>query len=178
MLSEITFVHQRGKVYGLYWATQNTITSCLNLASSYEAAALGWRWYYWVFVITVASGLVLLLLTCFETSYHRSAIRLNGRVIVTDNFGVTQVVADAEAQSYLGETMGDELDTNAVSEHKRTKKSYFEMLSPISTVTENALKTVLMTWFHILEAFSSPGILYATLVASVVLGSSVGISLT
>lgn len=179
MLSEITFVHQRGKIYGLYWAAQNTITSCLNLASSYEAAALGWRWYYWVFVITVAAGLVLVLLTCFETSYHRRAMRINGQIIITDNFGVTQVVSDAEAQSYLGdEPIGDELDGNAISEHLRPKKSYLEMLSPISTVTENALQTVLMTWFHILEAFSSPGILYATLVASVVLGSSIGISLT
>lgn len=178
MLSEITFVHQRGKVYGLYWATQNIITSCLNLASSYEAAALGWRWYYWVFVITVAAGLVLVLLTCFETSYHRRVMRINGHIIFTDNFGVTQVVSDTEAQSYLGEPIGNELDGNAIPEHLRAKKSYLEMLSPISSVAKNALQTVLMTWLHILEAFSSPGILYATLVASVVLGSSLGISLT
>ncbi|CRG92014.1 hypothetical protein PISL3812_09068 [Talaromyces islandicus] len=152
--------------------------TCLNLASSYEAAALGWRWYYWVFVITVAAGLVLVVLACFETKYHRRAMRVSGRVIITDNFGVTQVMSDAEAQSYLASTMRDELDSNAISEHLTTKKSYLEMLSPISTVAGNAFRIVFMTWFHILEAFSSPGILYATLVTSVVLGSSVGISLT
>ena len=43
---------------------------------------------------------------------------------------------------------------------------------------KNPVKTVLIAWFHMLEAFSSPGILYATLLSSVVLGCSVGMSLT
>ena len=69
MLSEVTFVHQRGLVFGVYWATQNVVTSCLNIASSYEAAALGWRWFYWVYVIAVGVGLFIVIwLICWRIS--------------------------------------------------------------------------------------------------------------
>ena len=44
MLSEVTFLSQRGAVMGLYWGIQNVLTSVLTLSASYEAAALGWRW--------------------------------------------------------------------------------------------------------------------------------------
>ncbi|ENH69986.1 hypothetical protein FOC1_g10009493 [Fusarium oxysporum f. sp. cubense race 1] len=53
MLTEVTFLHERAFIFGLYWMVQNAISSSLNLASSYINADLGWRWYYWVFTITV-----------------------------------------------------------------------------------------------------------------------------
>ncbi|OJJ34504.1 hypothetical protein ASPWEDRAFT_184990 [Aspergillus wentii DTO 134E9] len=176
MLAEVTFVHQRGMVYGLYWATQNTVTSCLNLASSYEAAALGWRWFYWVYVIAVGAGFIIVIFFCFETSYYRGAQITNGHVIVTDQFGVTQVLSGEEAQAYLGSE--GEHDQDTIPEELRPKRTYAQMLKPWSCPTQSPIKTVLMAWFHMFEAFSSPGILYATLLSSVVLGSSVGLSLT
>jgi len=48
VLSDVTFVHQRGRVFSLYWASQSVISSCLSIASSYEASALGWRGYYYI----------------------------------------------------------------------------------------------------------------------------------
>ncbi|KAJ6018288.1 hypothetical protein N7451_001667 [Penicillium sp. IBT 35674x] len=176
MLSEVTFVHQRGLIFGLYWTTQNVVTSCLNLASSYEAAALGWRWFYWVYVIAIGIGLILVVYGCFETKYQRRTQCLDGQVVVTDQFGVTQVFTAAEAQGYLQSLDADD-DMNSPDE-VRPKKAYPQMLMLWQTPAGNPIQTVLMTWLHMFEAFTSPGILYATLLASVVLGCSIGMSLT
>ncbi|KAK7951318.1 uncharacterized protein PG986_007046 [Apiospora aurea] len=97
----VTCLHQRGQVFGLYWMTQSVLSAVFNLASSYEAAALGWRWYYWVFVITIAVGLVFVIFGGFETKFTRPATSLDGCVVYTDEFGVTHVVPDDEAQAYL-----------------------------------------------------------------------------
>ncbi|KAJ5806728.1 hypothetical protein N7474_010320 [Penicillium riverlandense] len=177
MLSEVTFVHQRGMIFGIYWATQNVVTSCLNIASSYEAAALGWRWFYWVYAIAVGVGLLVVLFGCFETSYHRRAQILNGQLVVTDQFGVTRVLAGTLAQAYLQQVQ-DADDESTIRDEARPKKSYLQMLRPCQKPGKHPVQTILMAWFHMLEAFSSPGILYATLLSSVVLGSSIGMSLT
>jgi hypothetical protein len=176
MLSEVTFVHQRGLIFDLYWTVQNVVTSCLNLASSDEAAALGWRWFYWVYVMAIGVGLLLVVFGCFETKYHRRAQFLDGQVVFTDQFGVTRVLNAAEAQSHL-QPLDAGNDTNNPDE-AQPKKSYPQMLKLWQKPVDNPIQTVLMTWFHMFEAFTSLGILYATLLASVVLGCSIGMSLT
>ena len=130
MLSEVTFVHQRGKIFGLYWATQNIVSSCMNLASSYEVAALGWRWYYWVFVITIGLGGLVTFFGCFETAYRRSAQVVNGSVVVTDNFGVTRVLTGEEAQAYLSSNTAAENDGDNIPDELKPKKPYKEMIKP------------------------------------------------
>ncbi|KAJ5144555.1 hypothetical protein N7448_001947 [Penicillium atrosanguineum] len=176
MLSEVTFLHQRGMVFGLYWATQNVVTSCLNLASSYEAAALGWRWFYWVYVIAVGAGLVIVLFGCFETRYHRGAMVVNGQMVITDQFGVTQVLSGSQARDHL--QVLESNDNEHIPEEPRPKRTYLEMLRPYDKPAKNPLRVVLVAWFHMFEAFGSPGILYATLLSSVVLGSTIGMSLS
>ncbi|GAM41705.1 hypothetical protein TCE0_042r15026 [Talaromyces pinophilus] len=176
ILAEITFVHQHGMVYGLYWAAQNAITGCLTLAASYEVAALGWRWYYWVFTITIAVGLVMVIFGTFETSYKRSSQFINGRMVLTDQFGVTRVLTEHETREYLeanGVHPNDE-----VPDELREKKTYVQMLKPWSAPTENALTFIPQVFLHIAEAYSSPAILFSTLLSAIVLGSSIGMSLT
>ncbi|KAJ5481160.1 hypothetical protein N7539_007054 [Penicillium diatomitis] len=175
MLSEVTFVHQRGLVFGVYWATQNVVTSALNMASSYEAAALGWRWFYWVYVIAVGAGLILVILGCFETRYQRRAQMVNGQIVVTDQFGVTQVLVGDQAREYMA---GLQIEDREIPDEVRPKKTYIQMLKPWEKPAKNPLRIVLNAWLHMFEAFISPGILYATLLSSVVLGCSVGMSLT
>ncbi|KAL4807499.1 major facilitator superfamily domain-containing protein [Aspergillus unguis] len=176
VLAEVTFVHQHGMIYGLYWAAQNVITGCLTIAASYEVAALGWRWYYWVFAITVAVGLVMAVFLQFETSYTRSSQFVNGRLVTTDQYGVTRVLTEVETMEYL-EIHGHPDDTD-IPEELRPKKSYLQMLIPWKSPTESPLTLVPRTILQIFEAFVSPGILYVTLVASVVLGASIGMSLS
>jgi hypothetical protein len=173
----VTFVHQHGTVYGFYWAAQSTITGLLNLAGSYEVAALGWRWYYWVYAIAVGLGLILMALFGFETKYQRSGQFLNGRLVVTDQFGVTRMLTEHETQEYL-ETQGHPGRDDHIPEELRPKKTYLQMLIPWSSPTESPWTLIPRTTFQIFEAFISPGILYATLVSSVVLGASIGMSLS
>ncbi|KAL4768216.1 major facilitator superfamily domain-containing protein [Aspergillus nidulans var. acristatus] len=179
ILAEVTFVHQHGMVYGMYWAAQSAITGCLSLAASYEVAALGWRWYYWVFAITIAVGLLLAIFFGFETSYQRSSQFVHGRMVVTDQFGVTRMLSEDETRQYL-ETHGhpDSRNDGQIPEELRPKKTYVQMLALWSSPTESPLTLIPRTTLQIFSAFLSPGILYATLVASVVLGSSIGMSLS
>ncbi|KAL4797786.1 major facilitator superfamily domain-containing protein [Aspergillus venezuelensis] len=176
ILAEVTFVHQHGMVYGLYWAAQSSITGCLNLAASYEVATLGWRWNYWVYAITVAVGLLLAIFFGFETRYQRSSQFINGRVVVTDQFGVTRVLTESETRDYI-EANGQSR-TDDIPDELRPKKTYLQMLIPWSSPRESPLTLIPKTTLQIFEAFLSPGILYATLVASIVLGSSIGMSLS
>ncbi|RAL07153.1 MFS general substrate transporter [Aspergillus homomorphus CBS 101889] len=176
MLAELTFVHQRGTIYGIYWASQNIITSLLTLGSSYEVAALGWRWFYWVFVLTVGVGLVIVVFGCFETRYQRGAIFLQNQAVITDQYGVTRVLNEEEVRAWLAAQ--NEIGAPGANARPPMKKTYRQMLNPWSGVSAHPVRIVLKTWWQMLESFSSPGVLYATLLASVVLGASVGISLT
>ncbi|GKZ56644.1 hypothetical protein AnigIFM49718_001911 [Aspergillus niger] len=173
---EVTFIHQRGTIYGIYWATQNIVTSLLTLASSYEVAALGWRWFYWVFVITVAVGLVLVVFACFETRFQRRPIFVGDHAVVTDQYGVTRVLTAPETQEYLASEEGRSYADLAGD--TPPKKTYRQMLSAWPRLCPHPLRDVLLTWWQMLETFSSPGIIYATLLSAVILGGSVGVSLT
>ncbi|CAI4219805.1 unnamed protein product [Parascedosporium putredinis] len=152
MITEVTFLHERGKIFGLYWTAQTILGSCFALASSYEVAALGWRSYYWVFAIAIALGLALTIFL----------------------YGVTRIIADDEAQEYFeqhgAETVSD--DDNA------PKLSYGQMLKPWSKPHPTPWKVMVGSWVHMLQSLTSPAILFAVLSSSAVLGLVVCISLT
>lgn len=172
MITEVTFIHERGQVFGLYWTTQTIMSSALNLASSYEVDALGWRWYYWVFAIAVAVGLVLAVFFGFETRFARPAINLDGRIIITDEFGVTGVISDDEAQEYL-----EQHGAEAASEDDGTpKKSYGELLMPWSEPHQTPWKMIVTSWVHMAQSMTSPAILFAVFASSICLGCTVCIS--
>lgn len=174
MITEVTFLHERGQIFGLYWTTQTIIGACLNLASSYEVDALGWRWYYWIFSIAVAIGLVLAVFFGFETRFARPAVNLDGRIIVTDDFGVTRVISDDEAQAYLEQHAGE-----VPSEHDDTpKKTYSQLLMPWSEPHPTPWKMIVTSWAYMAQSMASPAILFAVLSSSVCLGCTVCMSLT
>lgn len=173
IITEISFVHERSSLFAAYWATQTAFSSALNLASSYETARLSWRWYYWVYAITVGVGLIMAFFLAFETRYSRPAMALDGRIIVTDEFGVTRTLEGAEASAYLAAR--DE----SINHHQPTqKKSYPEMLKPWSGVSKDPIMIVLKCWLNMVRSLSSPGILYSLLLSAVVLGCAIAISLT
>lgn len=187
MLTEVTFLHERGRIFGIYWMVQNALSSALNLASSYENAALGWRWYYWVYAIAVGVGAVAAVFGAFETRFARPAASLDGRVVVTDEFGVTRVIPDAEAQEYLarleregsgGGGGGKEGGGGAAAAAAPSRKTYQELLRPWSAPHPRPLSMMLQSWLRMLQSATSPAILYAVLISSITLGCGVAISLT
>ncbi|KAM0346428.1 hypothetical protein ACHAPU_005492 [Fusarium lateritium] len=180
MLTEVTFLHERAFIFGLYWMVQNALSSSLNLASSYINADLGWRWYYWVFTITVGLGLFIAIFLGFETQFTRPAASLDGQLVITDEFGVTKVIPDSEAQAYLEEMSRSGLTApNADNPaHDSERMSYAQRLRPWSTPNPKPLRVILLSWKHMITSFLSPGILYAVLTSSIALGCGVGMSLT
>ncbi|KAF2020390.1 MFS general substrate transporter [Aaosphaeria arxii CBS 175.79] len=180
MLTEVTFLHERGRVFGLYWTIQNILSSTINLASSYINHDLGWRWYYWIFVITVAVGLVIAFFFGFETQFARPAASVDGLLVFTDEYGVTNIIPDSEAQDYLARMCreGMELPTTGDTGSDVPRKTYAQKLRPWSDVQKQPVKIMLLTYLHMLQSMTSPGIIYAILTSSVALGCGIGISLT
>ncbi|KAK1720364.1 hypothetical protein CaCOL14_004742 [Colletotrichum acutatum] len=180
MLTEVTFLHERSKIFGLYWMAQNAISSTINLTSSYLNHDLGWRWYYWVFVITVAIGLVIAFFFAFETQFTRRPESLDGQVVITDEFGVTRVIPDSEAQAYLEEMQRSGLTAPGANQAAESleRKSYLQRIRPWSTPHPQPMRVIVLSWKHMAESFSSPGIIYAVLTSSIALGCGVGMSLT
>ncbi|KAF0641965.1 hypothetical protein FPSE5266_01628 [Fusarium pseudograminearum] len=179
MLTEVTFLHERAFIFGLYWMLQNAFSSSLNLASSYINADLGWRWYYWVFTITVGVGFILAIFLGFETQFTRPAASLDGQLVVTDEFGVTRVIPDSEAQAYLEDMARSGLTPPGAGViEEADRKTYAQRLRPWSKPSSQPIRVILLSWKYMAASFSSPGILYAVLTSSIALGCGVGMSLT
>ncbi|OCL15293.1 MFS general substrate transporter [Glonium stellatum] len=155
MLTEISFIHKRGIIFGCYWATQTAFSSGLNIASSYEAVSLSWRWFYWVYVIAIGVGLIIAIIGGFETHYQRPAMALGGRVIVADKFGVTRILSPSEAQHHLAESERIQAETAS-----RPKKTWLQMMKSWSKPSPRPLRTMLAAVLHIVQSLTSPGILW------------------
>ncbi|PQE25602.1 HOL1 (member of major facilitator superfamily) protein [Rutstroemia sp. NJR-2017a BBW] len=176
MLTEITFMHQRALVFGLYWSFQTAFSSALSLGSSYETAALSWRWYYGIFTIAAGIGLFLGIFFSFETRFSRPATSINGHVIVTDEFGVTRILDEDEGRAYLAAHMSyDSEDQYATP---KLEQSYTQRLGVWSGKSPRAGRIIIEAFRTMMQSLTSPGIVYAILVPSITIGSAVAISLT
>lgn len=151
------------------------MVSCILVGRVGQANSLISSRYYWVFAITVGFGLLLACLGAFETMFQRSLLNVDGRVVVTDEYGMTQVVSDDQAQEYLDHA-GTSLTTGGSPETR--KHSYLRTLQPWSTPAEHPLRTMLMTWTQMAFSLTSPAILYAVLATSTALAGLIFMSLT
>ena len=175
MLSEVTFLADRGKIMGLYWGSQNLLTAVLTLTASYEVAALGWRWYYWVFAITVGAGLLFVMFGAFETAFRRPLASIDGQVVITNEFGVTQIVSDDRAQEHLDEVNAE---YNAEDDAETELRPYTKLLKPWSTSRPHPLRLILTTWMHMAISLTSPALLFVILITSAALSGVIFQSLT
>ncbi|KAF9637695.1 Sugar transporter conserved site [Lasiodiplodia theobromae] len=174
MMAEVTYVHQRGKVFGLYWSLQSIISNSLTLASSYEVAALSWRWYYGIMTIAGGVGLVLAILFAFETRFHRPPTFADGQVIITDDFGNTRLMTDDEYREYSAA-----YGTSSPSSPSDTQpKTYAQLLHPWPGRAPNAARVVATSFVEMAKCCTAPGIIYATLVPSVTTGCMIAMSLS
>ena len=113
------------------------------------------------------------LFLAFETRFRRPAASIDGQLMYTDEFGTTRVLSDAEAQEHLAELEGQPEDLSNIP-----RKTYRQLINPWSGTTPNGGRVVVRAYIHMAEAFTSPGLVYALLVATIVLGCAIGISLT
>ncbi|CAK7219763.1 hypothetical protein SBRCBS47491_003960 [Sporothrix bragantina] len=183
MLTEITFLHQRSLVFGLYWMMQSVFSNVLNMVSGYIVTNLGWRWYYWVFAITIGAGFCMVFFLGFETRYSRPATSVDGTIIMTDEFGVTHVLGDDEAQEYLDQqrALGNDLPRIAgqsSAEDFGPRTSYVQKIKPWSTPHAHPFRMIGLSWLRMVQCLTSPAIIYAILTSSITLGINIDESLT
>jgi hypothetical protein len=175
MLAEVTFLADRGKIMGLYWGSQNLLTSVLTITASYEVAALGWRWFYWVFAILIGVGLVFVVFGAFETSFSRPLTSIDGQVITTNEFGVTEIVPDDQAQEHLDDAQALDRTETGIDV---PKQSYTQMLKPWSTPKPKPFRLILTTWIQMAISLTSPALLFVILMTTMALSSTIFASLT
>lgn len=173
ILSDLTFLDERSFYFGLYWSSQNAINAGLQVALSYMIAASSWRWYYWLFAITLAFGAITAFLFLPETRFQRPLALVNGYVVYTDDFGHTQFLTDDEARERLGERMD-----NGIGEGEPVqKRTFMEELKPWNKILDGAFRTWLSAYAAIAKSLTSPAVWFALLASSITLGIGVAISL-
>lgn len=173
MLTEVTFLADRGKIMSLYWGSQNLFTAVLTITASYEVHALGWQWYYWVFAILIGAGLVFVVFGAFETAFQRPLASIDGQVVKTDEFGVTTIIPDDQALEYL----------DVVQEHTQLdasipRTSYLQRLKPVVECRPHPARLILTTWLNMAVSLTSPALLFVVLISSMALSGTIYQSLT
>ena len=170
ILSDITFLNERSFFFGLYWSVQNGVSSGILIGLSYLVAAESWRWYYYLFGITLGVSTILVFFCLPETKFFRSPTSLDGQVVYTDEFGTTRIVSDQEARELFG-TVEEHIA------HTSEKKTFIQELKPWSDVTPNGLSVLVQSYGKILKSLSSPGVILALLCSSISLGIGIAITL-
>ncbi|RFN42547.1 hypothetical protein FIE12Z_12785 [Fusarium flagelliforme] len=177
MLTEVTFLHQRNRVFGLYWMTQTVFSGILNITCSYINAALGWRWYYWIFVILIGIGFVVAFFGAYETRFARPAMSIDGVVVYTDDFGVTHVVAAEEVRSHpelQAQGLAGAPDDTA---YDGPMPSFKSRLALFGKPHPTPGKIMLNSLLAMVRSLASPAIMFAILISSVVLAGTIDMSL-
>lgn len=157
---------------GLYWSIQNGVNAALLVSLSYLTANLGWRWYYWLFAITLGASLLSAVFFLPETRFQRPAASLSGQVVYTDEFGATHILSDADARERFGDlTMHVDLPASG------RKRTFIEELKPWSPVADNGFKIWTGAYVKMAASLTSPGVWFAMLAGSISLGIAIAITL-
>ncbi|KAF2014449.1 MFS general substrate transporter [Aaosphaeria arxii CBS 175.79] len=172
IITDVSFVDERGKWFAWYWGTQNLINAVFTISISYLVAATSWQWFYWVITILAGAGTVVAFFLLPETRYQRSPMSLNGLVVYTDEFGVTLVLTDAEARSRFG-TVHAHNEATAV----RERDGFIKQLKPYTSMAPNALQVGMGSLWKMVQCCTSPAVIWAILAASISLGVGIAMSL-
>jgi hypothetical protein len=142
-------------------SSQTPNVSPLHLSDSLSS------WYYGIYVITIGVGLIMSFFLAFETRFNRPPTSIDGQLLFTDDFGNTRILSDTEAQAHLAELERLPPSTDI------PRKTYRQLINPWPGTTPNGGRIIIRAYIHMAEAFTSPGLLYALLVATIVLGKFV-----
>lgn len=169
IIADVTYLDERGFYFGIYWSTQNCVSSGIMIGLPYLIADAGWRWFYWLFVITMAISFIFAFFLLPETRFGRSPISLSGRTIHTDEFGHTLVMTNEEALQRFGH-----IDTDLRA--PEPKRTYLQELKPWSTIAPSAFKVWWGAYVKIGKSFTSPAVIWALLLSSMSLGIGIAVS--
>jgi predicted MFS family arabinose efflux permease len=172
IITDVSFVNERGKWFAWYWGSQNFVNAVFTISASYLVAATSWQWFYWLLAILEIVGTVGAFFLLPETKYARSPMLLNGQVIHTDEFGVTTILTEEEARDRFGAH-----DVSSTSADSIQRHTFLQQLKPYSGVAPNALRIGGGALWKMLQACSSPAIIWAILASSISLGTGIAMTL-
>lgn len=178
MITEISFVHERSKIFAIYWASQNVFSSALNLAGSYQVASMGWRWFYWIYVIAAAVGFVIAFFFLSETAYDRPPQQKDGIYYVVDKYGVNHAMTEEQLQTATREGRFRSFAENTAADAETGEFTFVEAIKPWSGMQRPALRIAGRTLWDVVLAMLCPSIMYMALLLTVILGTSIALSLT
>ncbi|KXL49918.1 MAG: hypothetical protein FE78DRAFT_36757 [Acidomyces sp. 'richmondensis'] len=173
IISDMTFLDERGFFFSIYWGSQNTINAVFLISISYLVAATSWRWFYWLLTILGGFGTIMGVLLLAETRYQRSPMSLNGQIVHTDEFGVTSVLSDAEAV----QRFGTQNETNENSPPS-AQKIYLQHLKLFQGTALNPGRVEAGAFYKMILSCSSPAVVWAILSSSISPGIEIAMSLT
>ncbi|KAK3671648.1 hypothetical protein LTR78_008381 [Recurvomyces mirabilis] len=173
IISDISFLDERGLLFACYWGFQNFIGNIFTITVGFLVAETSWRWFYWLLTILGAVGFALIFFLVPETRYSRSPMAMEGQVCYTDEFGHTMLLTDAEARERFGAT----LEGQANNEFG-PRVSYVRSLNPVTSAVPNAFRVGGGALVKMVSSLSSPGVIWAILATSISLGVTIAMSLT
>lgn len=171
IITDMSFLDERGFWFGLYWAIQSTVNTVFLIGGSYLVQATSWRWFYWILAIFAIIGLIGGFFFLHETRWQRSPTAIDGKVIHTDEWGVTHVLSDAEALERFGHVT--EITETA---EPTMKKSYLQRLKVYEGKAPNALGLLTGANKKMFKSCGSPGVVYALLLSSISIGIGIAMS--
>lgn len=115
--------------------------------------------------------MIVAFLFAAETRFSRPPMAMDGQIIITDDFGVTHVLSDEEARERLANL--DEVQTYKEIDTSIPVTPWLKTLNPWSGLVPNAKEVLLGSILKILEAFTSPALVWTMVAGGTVFGTCV-----
>ncbi|KAM0788728.1 hypothetical protein ACM66B_002820 [Microbotryomycetes sp. NB124-2] len=173
IVTDMTFVHQRSRAFGIYWSLQSSLGAIFNLASAYEAVNLDWPAYYWIFCAFAAFGAVTVFFALPETKFERPAFAIDGQMTRVDEYGHLVVLSDEEAAAISAKSDQERLKTD-----NEAPPTYLETLKPLGKPQAGGLKIILQCYVDMARAMLHPAVWWSLGASACVLGFNIATSLS
>ncbi|KAH8679505.1 major facilitator superfamily transporter [Tricladium varicosporioides] len=175
MISEVFFLHERARYQQLFSSIQTMISGTLVILTSYIAATIGWRAWYYLFA--GFSGLILVLAIFFvpETKYIRPLAAYKGTTTKNGNLNILVEGPDPENPKEADHviTIHDERIFDTVNYHPRTLKFNTQLF-----VHDTDWNEAVLCVKHQFQLFFFPNVFWVFCMNGVFLGVNIAMGLT
>lgn len=172
MVLDMTFLHRRGVWMSIYWAGTAAGSTALLVVVPFvvQAAGSNWRINYWFWSGFSALSLILAIFCLPETFFPRAPHRIDGQLVITDQYGNVTVIAAEDAPEFTQGQLSPE-------EEPTQSESYLRALRPIK-LQQQGFKRFLTTYAEMSLSLLNPSIVWVLILNALLFGGLVAQSLT
>lgn len=155
-----------------YWAVTAAGSNILLVAVPFvvQGTTKNWRTNYWFWAGFSTFSLILSIFCLPETLFPRAPALIDGKIIITDQYGNVTVVAAEEASGLSPNQL-------APRDQITASNSYIRALAPVKFQPQGP-KKFLVTYIEMGLALLNPSIFWVLLLNSLLFGGLVSLSLT